>query len=80
MIIEDLKVGNGPEVKAGKMIGVYYEGKLKSNNKQFDACKEGSKPFKFRVGKGEVIKAWDLGTEGMKVCYSPFLFNGVFKK
>jgi FK506-binding nuclear protein len=49
------------------MVGVYYVGKLKQNNKQFDACKEGAKPFKFRVGKGEVIKALDLGLEGMKV-------------
>ena len=50
----------------GKMASLYYVGKLKSNNKQFDACKEG-KPFKFRVGQGEVIKAWDIGISGMKV-------------
>ena len=48
------------------MASLYYVGKLKSNNKQFDACKEG-KPFKFRVGQGEVIKAWDIGISGMKV-------------
>ncbi len=65
--IEDMKVGNGPAAKPGDRVGVYYVGKLKKNNKQFDACKEGAKPFKFRVGKGEVIKALDLGLEGMKV-------------
>jgi len=66
LMVEDLKVGNGPEAKAGKLVGMYYEGKLKSNNKQFDAQKQG-KPFRFRLGRGEVIKGWDVGVEGMKV-------------
>jgi len=64
--LEDLKVGNGPEATGKKMIGMYYEGKLKSNNKVFDSCLRG-KPFKFRLGAGEVIKGWDVGIEGMKV-------------
>ena len=64
--MEDLSAGNGPEAKRGKMVGMYYEGRLKSNNKKFDACQSG-KPFKFRLGHGEVIKGWDLGVEGLKV-------------
>ena len=64
--MEDLSAGNGPEAKRGKMVGMYYEGRLKSNNKKFDATLSG-KPFKFRLGHGEVIKGWDLGVEGMKV-------------
>jgi len=64
--IEDLKVGNGPEATGKKTITMYYEGKLMSNNKVFDSCLRG-KPFKFRLGAGEVIKGWDLGIEGMKV-------------
>jgi FK506-binding nuclear protein len=67
LVIEDLKVGNGPDAKPGKILSVFFVGRLKQNNKQFDACKEGSRPFKFKVGNGEVIKAWDLGLEGMKV-------------
>jgi len=67
LIVEDLKIGNGLEAKRGKQIGVYYVGKLKANNKQFDSTKESGKPFKFRLGQGEVIKAWDLAIEGMKV-------------
>jgi len=66
LMVEDLKIGNGPEAKSGKLVGMYYEGKLKSNNKQFDAQKQG-KPFRFRLGRGEVIKGWDVGVEGMKV-------------
>jgi len=52
--------------KKGKFISVYYSGKLKSNGKQFDKC-IGGKPFKFRLGSGEVIKGWDIGFENMKV-------------
>ena len=71
-MVEDLKIGNGPEAKSGKLVGMYYEGKLKSNNKQFDAQKQG-KPFRFRLGRGEVIKGWDVGVEGMKVRMLVFL-------
>merc|ERR1719422_2699588 len=45
--VEEVKEGNGPECKAGNMVGMYYEGRLKSNNKRFDGLKEG-KPFKFK--------------------------------
>lgn len=32
-IVEDLTVGSGPKAKAGKMVGVYYVGRLAQNNK-----------------------------------------------
>ena len=64
--VEDLKEGNGPEAKRGKMVGMYYEGKLKANGKTFDSTLSG-KPFKFRLGAGEVIKGWDVGLDGIKV-------------
>jgi len=61
-----VKEGTGPECKPGNMVGMYYEGRLKSNKKKFDGLKEG-KPFKFKLGAGQVIKGWDLGVLGMKV-------------
>merc|ERR1712150_298601 len=64
--VEDVKEGSGPECKPGNMVGMYYEGRLKSNNKKFDGLKDG-KPFKFKLGSGQVIKGWDLGVLGMKV-------------
>ncbi|XP_063368139.1 46 kDa FK506-binding nuclear protein [Cydia amplana] len=64
--IEDLKVGNGPVAKPGKNVMVYYEGRLKSNNKMFDNCLKGP-GFKFRLGGKEVITGWDVGINGMKV-------------
>jgi len=66
IVSEDIRVGNGPEAKAGKHVGMYYKGTLTKSGKQFDACLQG-KPFKFKLGKGEVIKGWDIGVEGMKV-------------
>lgn len=66
LMVEDLKVGNGPEAKPGKKIAVYYEGRLKSNNKVFDSTSKGP-GLKFALGRGEVIKGWDLGVAGMKV-------------
>lgn len=65
VIVEDLHVGSGPEAKPGKFIQVYYAGQLQ-NKKEFDSVTSG-KPFKFKLGKGEVIKGWDEGIKGMKV-------------
>jgi len=64
--IQDLKPGNGPAASVGKKVCVYYEGRLKQNNKVFDSTKSGA-GFKFRLGGGEVIKGWDVGVVGMKV-------------
>ena len=64
VMIEDLKVGNGTIAKAGNRIKVHYLGKL-LNGTTFDACLK--KPFPFRLGKGEVIRGWDIGCEGMMI-------------
>lgn len=66
VVVKELKVGNGPVCKPGRMVSVYYVGRLKSNNKVFDQTTQGA-GFKFRVGRGEVIKGWDVGLSGMKV-------------
>ncbi|MCL4141771.1 UNVERIFIED_CONTAM: hypothetical protein GTU68_028504, partial [Idotea baltica] len=46
-------------------VSVYYEGRLR-NGKVFDKVKSGPN-FKFRLGANEVIRAWDVGIQGMKV-------------
>ena len=66
VMIEDMIVGNGPVAKRGRPVSVYYVGRLKQNNKQFDQT-TGGPGFKFRLGAKEVIKGWDVGVEGMKV-------------
>nr|UWK01890.1 FK506 binding protein [Locusta migratoria manilensis] len=64
--VEDTVVGSGPVAKPGRFVTVYYTGRLKQNNKKFDETVQGP-GFKFRLGKGEVIKGWDIGVTGMKV-------------
>ena len=65
ILVEDMVTGVGPLVKSGKKISVRYVGKLR-NGKVFDKNVSG-KPFRFNVGRGEVIKGWDLGFQGMAV-------------
>lgn len=64
--IEDLVVGNGRIAKSQKMVAVYYKGILAKSKQQFDSCTSG-KPFRFRLGKSEVISGWDTGLIGMRV-------------
>lgn len=63
--IDDRKVGSGRTAKSGDKVGMRYIGKLE-NGKVFDSNKKGA-PFSFKLGKGEVIKGWDIGVAGMAV-------------
>ncbi|TFY70995.1 hypothetical protein EVG20_g2012 [Dentipellis fragilis] len=62
--IKDVKVGAGPQAKRGQTVSMRYIGKLQ-NGKVFDSNTKG-KPFTFKLGKGEVIKGWDEGIQGMQ--------------
>lgn len=48
----------------GCKVIVHYEGRLEDGS-IFDSSKERS-PFEFNLGKGNVIKAWDIGVATMK--------------
>jgi FKBP-type peptidyl-prolyl cis-trans isomerase len=63
--IDDIAVGEGPEVKDGDTVEMHYTGSF-PNGKVFDTSK-GGKTFSFRVGVGQVIKGFDMGVLGMKV-------------
>ena len=64
--IQDLKVGIGPEAKAGDTISVNYVGALE-NGTVFDASAKHGGPATFQIGVGQLIKGWDIGIPGMKV-------------
>lgn len=61
--IDDKKLGKGVAARSGNTVAMRYIGKLE-DGKVFDSNKKG-KPFSFKLGKGEVIKGWDIGVAGM---------------
>lgn len=65
LIKKDMVVGKGAPARAGDLLVVDYKGSL-ANGKVFDQS-FGMAPFSFTLGKGEVIKGWDLGIAGMRV-------------
>jgi FKBP-type peptidyl-prolyl cis-trans isomerase len=66
LITEDLVVGTGAEAKSGQNVTVHYTGWL-TNGTKFDSSKDRRDPFVFSLGKGQVIRGWDQGVQGMKV-------------
>ncbi len=64
--IEDIKVGNGTEVKSGDTVSINYIGTLTDGTK-FDSSYDRKVPFETKIGVGQVIKGWDKGVVGMKV-------------
>ncbi len=63
----DLVLGRGALAKAGERLWVHYTGTL-SNGKQFDSTRRpGREMFVFTLGRGQVIKGWDLGLATMRV-------------
>ena len=66
LITEDLTVGTGAEATKGQQVTVHYTGWL-TNGTKFDSSMDRRDPFVFNLGRGQVIKGWDEGVQGMKV-------------
>ena len=63
--IEDKTIGTGAEAVSGRKVKVHYTGSL-ANGKIFDSS-VGKRPFSFALGRGQVIRGWDIGVKGMRV-------------
>jgi FKBP-type peptidyl-prolyl cis-trans isomerase FkpA len=68
VIIKDITVGNGPEVKSGQKVSVNYilslsDGTVVQDSKVVNK----GQPFQFTLGAGEVIPGWEQGFAGMKI-------------
>jgi len=65
---EILREGAGETPPKGAGAKVQYVGTLATTGDKFDSSRDrpGSPPFTFKVGRGEVIKGWDLGVATMK--------------
>ncbi|KAM0037777.1 putative peptidylprolyl isomerase [Helianthus debilis subsp. tardiflorus] len=48
---------------------VHYEGSLAETGEVFDTTHEDNTIFTFQLGKGPLIKAWDVGFRTMKVFF-----------
>lgn len=46
---------------------MHYEGTLAETGEVFDTTHEDNTIFSFELGKGSVIKAWDIALKTMKV-------------
>lgn len=57
-------VGDCPNV--GDEVTAHYTGRLASNGEIFDSSVSRGTPFKFTLGRGQVIKLWDQGFATMR--------------
>jgi len=65
--IEPISGGDGRTFpKSGQTAVVHYVGTLQNGN-EFDSSRKRGRPFKFTVGKGEVIRGWDEGVAQLSV-------------
>jgi len=77
-----LKEGEEEKPDDGQKVSCHYSGFLRSNGKMFDSSRERGDLFSFELGKGSVIKGWDVGIATMHIgerailrCSSDFAYG-----
>jgi len=73
LVISELAPGEGAPIAVGSVAVVHYtgwlydEGAAGNKGSKFDSSVDRNEPFRFVLGRGDVIQGWDQGVEGMKV-------------
>ncbi len=65
LVAEDIKIGDGYEVKPGGAVVAFYHGTLKADGKVFDSSFNRGEPIGFPLNG--VIPGWQKGVPGMKI-------------
>ena len=58
--------GHGEKTKEGSKVTVHYEGWLAENFNLFDSSRSKRRPFEFELGKGSLIKGWEIALKGVR--------------
>lgn len=58
------EMGSGPEADSNDVVKMHYTGKLE-NDSIFGSSYQRNKPFRFRLGKEEVIEGWEVAVDYM---------------
>ena len=76
-----IKPGFGSTPTFGQKVSVHYTGKL-IDGTRFDSSRDRGRPYRFHIGKGDVIRGWDVGIEKMRkgdrailTCSSDFAYG-----
>lgn len=65
LVVEDLRVGDGPVSEIGDTVTVHYEGRF-TDGTVFDSSYASDVPLTFTAGLG-LIAGWNEGVPGMRV-------------
>jgi hypothetical protein len=63
---QDVRVGRGPQPRAGDRVMIHYVGRLQDGT-VFDDSYDRDEPLTFTVGAGEILPAWEEAMASMRV-------------
>ena len=66
-VLQEASDPDATSPESGSEVRAHYTGTLESDGSKFDSSRDRGQEFKFRIGQGQVIAAWDQGFASMKV-------------